>query len=130
MGALILAGVGLCVIAAVPAFTRLGFGQGATFVVVGLALTALAVGVLRGVRWAVVVSLVVGAGQLVAIVGTVWELIRGIDGVKASQLRRLGFDPTVGVAINLSYSAMAATLFGWFAVRWWRARRQQDSPAR
>lgn len=119
---LTLAGTVLASSTAVLAFTRLGTGQALVFATVAGCLTVLAVAVLRAARWALWVVAVTLAGQLTAVVGTIWELVVGIDGGKASQLHRLGFNPTLGVLINLAYSAVASLLFGWLAVRWWRVR--------
>jgi hypothetical protein len=44
-------------------------------------------------------------------------------------VRRLGFDPTAGVVVNLVYSSLAVSLFCWVAVRWRRERRaERDGP--
>ncbi|WP_412538603.1 hypothetical protein R8Z50_22455 [Longispora sp. K20-0274] len=105
------------------AVARIGRWQGVVFLVVGVGLTVLAIGVVRGVRWASVIAVVGLAGQPLAVAGTLWELAYGIDAGKARELRLLGFEPTVGVTVNLAYSVVASALFGWFALRWWRARR-------
>jgi hypothetical protein len=119
---LTLAGAGLAGSTAVLASTRLGVGSALVFAAVAVGLTALAVAILRAARWALWLVAVTLAGQITAVVGTIWELAVGIDDGKASQLRRLGFDPTAGVLINLAYSTVALLLFGWLAVRWWRVR--------
>ncbi len=69
-------------------------------------------------------TLLVCAGQIGAVVGTVLELVDGVAPFKAAQLRRLGFDPNVGVGINLVYSTVALGLFCWFAWRWLRRCRR------
>ena len=120
---LCLAGAGLAGSTAVLAFTRLGVGQALVFAVVAACLAALAISVLRAARPALWLTAVVLAGQITAVAGTIWELAAGIDEGKASQLQRLGFNPTLGVLINLAYSAIAVLLSGWLAVRWWRVRR-------
>jgi hypothetical protein len=119
---LTLAGAGLAASTAVLASTRLGVGSALVFAAVAVGLTVLAVAVLRAARWALWLVAVTLAGQITAVVGTIVELAVGIDAGKANQLRRLGFDPTVGVLINLAYSTAAVLLFGWLAVRWWRVR--------
>jgi hypothetical protein len=83
--------------------------------------------VLRGKRWVIGLIIVVLAGQLGAIAGTIWELSRGIDARKAGRLRQLGFDPTAGVVINLIYSSIGFALFCWFAARWIAARRRRHA---
>jgi hypothetical protein len=62
-------------------------------------------------------------GQALAVAGTIIELVVGVDTGKAADLRQLGFDPTIGVVINLLYSAAGVALFGWWLVRWYRLRR-------
>ena len=67
-------------------------------------------------------TLVALAGQVFAVAGTAVELSRGVAEVKSQQLRQLGFDPAVGVTINLAYSGLGFALFCWFAIRWLAAR--------
>jgi hypothetical protein len=119
---LILAGTGLASCSAVLAVGRLGTAQALVFAAVAAGLTVLAVAVLRAARWALWLVAVTLAGQITAVVGTIWELAVGVDDGKAGQLRRLGFDPTLGVLVNLAYSTVAVLLSGWLAVRWWRVR--------
>lgn len=83
-------------------------------------LIVLALGTARGARWAQGTSVVLLALQLLGAIGSGWQLIRGIDASKAHELRRLGVDPTVGVTLNLVYSAIASGLFLW---AWRRASR-------
>jgi methyltransferase (TIGR00027 family) len=120
---LYLAGAALAAGTAVPAYARLGTGQALAFAAVAVVSAAVAVAVLRAARWALWLTVVFTAGQLSAVVGIGWELSAGIDEGKAGELRRLGVDPTVGVLVNLVYSALAVLLFGWVALRWRRLRR-------
>jgi len=124
--ALALAGALLAALATGPAFTRLGTGQGLTFLAVAAALIGFAAAVLRGARWALAAGAVVLGGQVAAVIGTVWELVGGIATSKASAIRQLGFAPTAGVLINLVYSTVAVALFGWFARRWLAGRASRD----
>lgn len=110
--------------AAVLAYGRIGAGHCVTFTVVGVALSVLAVGVAADARWATVIAVALLGGQCGAVVGTVADLASGVDAGKAATLRRLGFDPTVGVVINLAYSTIAAAVFGWWWRRWAGQRRQ------
>jgi hypothetical protein len=105
-------------------------GQALPYTAVAIGLTGVAVMVLRGTRWVIRVVIVVLAGQLGAIAGTTWELSHGIDARKATQLRRLGFDPTAGVVINLIYSSIGFALFCWFATRWLAAWRRRHASSR
>lgn len=113
--------------AAVLAFVHAGPGQGVTFTLIGVALAAGTVGVLRAVRWVLLVSTVLLGAQLGPVVATAWELGAGVDTTKSHELRQLGFDPTLGVAINLGYSLMASVLLGWLAVRWWHTRKHRSA---
>ncbi len=120
---LCLAGTGLCALAAVLSFQRVGTAQAIVYIVVGIALLAAGFVVVKGYRWALWGALVVLGGQIAAVVGTAWELTHDIAAVKAVQLRQLGFTPTTGVTINLIYSGCAFLLFAWIIIRWYRCRR-------
>jgi hypothetical protein len=120
---LVLAGAMLAGMSAVLSVGRLGATAAVTFATVAVVCTVVAVAVLHAARWALWLIVVFSGGQIVAVIGTIWELATGVEAAKADQLRRLGFDPTAGVVINLVYSALAVVLFGCLAVRWWRARR-------
>jgi hypothetical protein len=71
------------------------------------------------------VCVVVFAGQLGAIVGTVIELTHGVAEMKRHQLHSLGFDPIISVTINLIYSTAAFSLFCWLTSRWNTERRKR-----
>lgn len=120
---LYLAGTALAGMSTVLALARLGTGQALVFATVAAVSAALAIAVSRAARWALWISVVLLAGQVGAVAGTIWELAAGIDARKAAELRRMGFDPTFGVLINLIYSAVASLLFGWLVTRWLRTRR-------
>lgn len=124
---LVAVGAGLAATAMIPAFTDDNVRDGIVYTVVAAGLSLVAIGVALSVRWVVDVMLVVCAGQIAAIIGIVLELVYGVAPSKAAQLRRLGFNPTVGVSINLAYSAVAFGLFCWFAGRWLRQRHEQLS---
>jgi pimeloyl-ACP methyl ester carboxylesterase len=117
------AGAMLAALTVGPAFARLGTGQGLTFLAVTVAGSGLAVAVLRGVRWVLATSAVLLGGQLVAVIGTAWELIGGISTSKTRMLQQLGFSPTAGVLINFVYSTVALALFCWLAQRFRKVRR-------
>lgn len=119
---LCLSGAGLAAVSVVPAFRRLGAGQGLAFLAVAVVSAALAVAVLRAWPWALAVCAVGLGGQVAAVIGSVAELVIGVDAGKARQVRLLGFDPVVAVCINLAYSAVAVGLFCWLVVRWLQSR--------
>jgi hypothetical protein len=123
--ALCAVGAGLAGVSAVLAAARLGAGPALVFAVVAAVLGVLAVAVLRARRWALWIVTVGSAGQIAAVIGTAWELHTGMEATKAAQVRRLGFDPAAGMAMNLVYSVLASLLFAWIAARWWRARRRE-----
>ena len=120
---LCLAGTGMCALAAVLSFQRVGAAQAVVYIVVGIVLLAAGFVVVKGYRWALWGAVVVLGGQIAAVVGTAWELTHDIAEVKAAQLRQLGFTPTTGVIVNLIYSGCAFFLFAWIVVRWYRSRR-------
>jgi drug/metabolite transporter (DMT)-like permease len=120
-----LASVGVCLATAgmIAALTHHDSGQAAIFTIVALVLASAAAMLLRGHRWAILIAVIILGGQWVAVAATIWELIHGIDPIKTRQLHHLGFNPTIGVIINLIYSSIGATLFAWFAVRYITMRR-------
>ena len=122
MAALALAGALLASVSAVPAFARLGTTAGLAFVAVALGGLAVAVGVLRGVGWLLVVLSVASGAQVAAVIGVSIELAVGVNPAKARQIRELGVSPVAGVVINLVYSTAAVALFCWLAWRWFRLR--------
>lgn len=125
--ALVLAGVAMAATGAIAAFSHHQAGQAPAFVVVAVVLVTAALLIIRGVRWAVAVCFVAMAGQLGAVVGTIWELTHGIAAAKVRQLRGLGFDPTTAVVINLIYSTVGFALFCWLLWCWWSQRRRRQS---
>ncbi len=121
VSALWFVGVGFATSAAVLTVMHPGLAPFAVFVVPAAALLLLAGGLLRSRMWAMGVSFVLLAGQIVGVVGTTFELVYGIDATKSAELRALGFDPRLGVAINLAFSIVGACVF---AVALLRARRR------
>lgn len=112
------------------AASRISVASGVVCVTVAIAGIVLAVSTLRRKRWALAVGLVGCGGQIFGVVGTVWELAHPIETAKSDELRALGVDPTLAVAINLVYSAAASALFVWMAVclvRMWTAPRRPES---
>jgi len=116
--ALLLTGIDLALLGAVAATTHRQPENAVVFLVVAAVLGCSAALIWRRVRWAVTLCLIALAGQSAAVVGTAWELVHGVAGIKADQLRSLGFDPELGVTLNLVYSTIGFGLFCWFAVRW------------
>lgn len=117
------AGVGLAVTAAILSFAHHDVGDGIVYLAVSVGLSLVTAGTARSVRWITALILVVCAGQIAAVIGTVLELVYGVAPVKAAQLRRLGLTPKLGVAVNLLYSTVAFGLFCWYVWRWRRGRR-------
>ncbi|GAA5172649.1 hypothetical protein GCM10023321_72820 [Pseudonocardia eucalypti] len=107
---------------------RVSVGSALVFIAVAVCLVVLAVGTLRRARWALLIGLVGCAGQLVAVVGTVFELAHPLDTAKTRELLALGIDPTLAVSINLIYSAAASALFVWAALRSITTRRRRATP--
>jgi len=122
--ALILAGVGLAVSAAILSMLHRVPAQLPVYAAVAVLLSIDAVLVWRQVWWAVLLTLAVLGGQVVAVAGIIVELTVGIADVKARPLHQLGVNPTAAVAINLFYSVIGVALFCWFVARWLTARRR------
>ena len=126
MAGLWLVGVGFAGFTAPLAWRRTGVVTALPFIAVVVGLSLLAVAVLRGNRAALVISTVLLAAQILGVIGSAWELLKGVHGSKADELHRLGIDPEFGVTLNLLYSAVASAVFAWVAARW-RARRRGAS---
>jgi len=69
----------------------------------------LAVQTFRGARWALVIDLVLLAGFVIVVGGSLWELGH-VDPSKAAQLRAMGFDPSFAVGFQLGYSVAGVAL--------------------
>jgi hypothetical protein len=92
------------------------------FLAAALGLAVLSVAVLRAHRLALIVSAVLLGAQILGVIGSAWVLANGVQGSKARELRDLGVDPELGVALNLVYSAVASAVFAWGVVRWFENR--------
>lgn len=119
-----LVGVGFAGFTAPRAWHRTGVVSALPFLAVTVALLVVAAGVLRGQRTALVVSTAALGGQILGVIGSAWQLAHGVHGSKAHELRDLGVDPELGVALNLAYSALASLVFAWIVARWWAGRRR------
>jgi ABC-type branched-subunit amino acid transport system permease subunit len=118
-----LAGVALAGFTAPLAWRRTGVATALPFLGTAVGLAVLTIGVLRANGAALVVSTLGLGAQILGVIGSAWELAEGVNGSKARELRRLGVDPTLGVALNLVYSAVASLVFAWVVTRWWAGRR-------
>jgi hypothetical protein len=105
------------------AAARLGAGRGVIFALVAVGLGALAFATWRGIRWVLVLDLVLLGAQVVGAVGATLELIYGVNPAKATDLRAVGYNPEASVALNAVYSTVATAVFVWAMVRLVRARR-------
>jgi hypothetical protein len=117
-----LAGAALAAVTTPLAALRLGAGRGVVFALVTAGLVLLAVGTLRGVRWVLVLDLILLGPQAIGAVGAALELAFGVAAAKAADLRTVGYDPRVSVAINFVYSTVAFGVFVWAVVRLMRCR--------
>ncbi len=109
--------------AGVLAAMRPEAGPYVVFLVPAIGLAVLGTALLRSHVWAMGVSAVLLAAQIVGVAGTTSQLIFGIDARKAAELRALGCDPTLGVTINLVFSLAATCVLTVALLR--RARRSQ-----
>lgn len=119
-------GAAFAVAAATLAAIRLGAGPAVVFLVPAVALAVLAVALLRAKVWAMAVSAVLLALQIVGVLGTTSQLMFGIDPGKAAELQALGCDPTLGVAMNLAFSLVATCVWAIALLRY--ARRSRKRP--
>ena len=124
MAGLWLAGVALAGFAATRAWSRVGPTRALPFLAVVVGGIVLAAAVLRRHRVALAISAILLGAQILGVIGSAWQLARGVDGSKARELRDLGFDPELGVALNLLYSAVASAVFVWAVTRWLANRRR------
>jgi hypothetical protein len=85
---LVTVGVAMAITGAIAALSHQQAVNAAVFVAIAVILAAVAILIVREVRWVIAVCFVVLAGQLGAIVGTMWELTHGIAAVKVRQLHR------------------------------------------
>lgn len=111
--ALWLVGAVICAATALRAGTHRGGPSASLFAAVAFGLVALAIATALAARWALVVSGVLLGAQVFGALGSGWELVSGVDGSKARELRALGVEPTLGVALNLVYSLVAFGVFVW-----------------
>jgi hypothetical protein len=110
-------GAAFAATAAVLTLMRPGAGPYGAFLVPTAALVFIAVALLRLQLWAMAVSFLLLAGQVVGVVGTTLQLAYGIDAGKAEELRALGVEPRFGVAINLAFSFAATCVLAVSTVR-------------
>jgi hypothetical protein len=109
--ALWLAGAVISGVTAARAASRVGMLHALVFALAAVGLVVLAVGTIRRLRSALLISTVLLGAQLFGALGSAWELVHGVDGSKAKELHDLGVDPTLGVVLNLLYSLVALVIF-------------------
>ena len=83
--------------------------------IIGLA--SLAIATLRGMRWAFALDLVLLGVQIPGGLAVLWELAHFSESSKAAEVAALGFDPLLGLLVNLAFSAVSGAVFVWLAVR-------------
>lgn len=127
VSALWFVGAGLATSAAVLTVVHPGSGQFGVFLVPAAGLLLIGGALLQSRKWAMAVSFILLAGQLVGVAGTAFELIYGVDPGKAAELRSLGFDPRLGVAINLAFSIVAVCMFAAAVLRARRRSRKRSA---
>ncbi len=122
VSALWFVGAGFATSAAVLTVMHPGSGKFGIFLVPAAGLLLIAGALLQSRIWAMAVSFILLAGQLVGVAGSTFQLVYGVDAPKAAELRALGFDPRLGVAINLAFSFVAVCVFAAAVLRARRAR--------
>ena len=128
MASLWLVGVALAGFTAPLAWRRTGVASALPFIGAALGLAVLTIGVLRANRAALALSTAGLGAQILGVIGSAWELAQGVHGSKARELRHLGVDPELGVALNLVYSAAACLVFAWVVTRWRAGRGGRVAP--
>ncbi|HXO17040.1 MAG TPA: hypothetical protein VN909_02600 [Candidatus Dormibacteraeota bacterium] len=98
--------------AAVLSALRPGAGPWWVFAAVAILLLLIARSLLASRPWALAVSFVLLASQVVGVVGTTLQFAYGIDAGKAGELRALGLDRRLGVSVNLAFSLAAVVVLG------------------
>lgn len=102
----------------------MGVASALPFMAVTAGGIVLATAVLRANRLALAISTVLLGAQIMCMIGSARQLVQGVQGSKAQELHDLGFDPELGVALNLVYSAAASAVFVWIVARWLAGRRR------
>lgn len=118
------AGVAIAGFAATRAWSRVGATRALPYLGVVAGGILLATAVHRRNRVGLALSTVALGGQILGVMGSAWQLARGVDASKARELRDLGFDPDFGVVLNLLYSTVASAVFAWIVARWLAGRRR------
>ena len=118
--ALMLAGAGLAGWSAARSVAVGHLPQSVAYLAVCVALLAL-MGALAKQWWvADVIALVILLGSVPGSIAAAVELVVGVDPAKADEVRSLGVQPGVAVAINLAYFLAATAIALWLVARLWR----------
>jgi len=118
---LLLVGVGLAGWSALVSVGRGNDLNAVVYLAVVVVLVVVAGALVAGSRAAEVAVAVALAASLPGIVGAAAELVVGVDAGKATEVRSLGVDPRLAVALNLAYFFLAAAIASWLGVRLRRA---------
>ena len=113
-----LAGLALTLWGAVLAYQHPDAGPWFVFFIPGIGLAVLTVATIRGAPWAFAIDTVVLGGQVIGVIGVLFELSHFDTSEKAAQVRALGADPLLGLLANLIFSAIGVALFARIALRW------------
>lgn len=113
---------------AVLANSKRGIGAAAPYALAAILLSAVTVGAFKRARWALMVSVALLGLQIIGVLGTSIELVRGVSRLKAAELEPLGIDPVLAVWANLIYSFIASLIFVWFALRYRASRPTSNRP--
>ncbi len=111
MSLLWLAGALLALVTTLLALAHEAGPAVATYPLVAAVLIALAIATWLRAWWALGVSFAVSGLQVFGVIGSLVELVAGIDPDKVASLRAIGVDPTLAVMINLAFAAVSWCLF-------------------
>jgi hypothetical protein len=113
-----LCGVGLAGGTAIVAASRVGLGASVPYLGATLLLVGLTLGTVACIRWVLVADVIIMALQVVGVLGSAIELIRGASPIKAAELHLLGVDVRTALLSNLIYSLLATVIFVWMIARY------------
>jgi hypothetical protein len=111
MSLLWLAGALLALVTTLLALAHEAGPAVAAYPLVAAVLIALAIATWLRAWWALGVSFAVSGLQVFGVIGSLVELVAGIDPDKVASLRAIGVDPTLAVMINLAFAAVSCCLF-------------------
>jgi hypothetical protein len=116
-------GVALSVWGATLAASHPAAGPWVVFLIPIIGLTLLGVGTVRRDRWAYRIVVVGLGGQILGVIGVLWQLAHFSESSEAAKVQSLGADPLLGLLTNLAICVVCVALFVRAVVRANRSAR-------